>query len=191
LAAFGYYKTPEIHFDRAKGKGRPFYYFACGSAVTEVEVSLATGQIRLLRVDILHDVGESLNPALDRGQIEGGYIQGFGWLTSEEVLWNEKGHLLSHGASTYEIPTIGDTPTEFHVHLLENAAQPGTIHGSKAVGEPPLMLAISAREAIRDALGSLRGEGEVLLGCPATCEAVFRAAHLMEPSGDEARRMAF
>jgi xanthine dehydrogenase molybdopterin-binding subunit B len=190
LAAYGYYRTPEIHYDRAKGRGRPFYYFACGSAVTEVEVNPSTGMARLLRVDILHDVGESLNPAIDRGQIEGGFIQGFGWLTSEEVVWNDKGHLLSHGASTYEIPTIGDAPAEFHVHLLENAAQPGTIHGSKAVGEPPLMLAISAREAIRDAVANASGRSEeILLGSPATCEAIFRSIHAMEPSADAGRRL--
>jgi xanthine dehydrogenase molybdopterin binding subunit/xanthine dehydrogenase small subunit len=192
LAAYGYYRTPEIHYDRVKGRGRPFYYFACGSAVTEVEVNPSTGMARLLRVDILHDVGESLNPAIDRGQIEGGFIQGVGWLTSEEVVWNDKGHLLSHGASTYEIPTIGDAPPEFHVHLLENAAQPGTIHGSKAVGEPPLMLAISAREAIRDAVASASGRSEeIFLGCPATCEAVFRSIHAMEPSVDASQRLVF
>ena len=192
LAAYGYYRTPEIHYDRAKGRGRPFYYFACGSAVTEVEVNPSTGMARLLRVDILHDVGESLNPAIDRGQIEGGFLQGYGWLTSEEVVWNEKGHLLSHGASTYEIPTIGDAPLEFHVSLLENAAQPGTIHGSKAVGEPPLMLAIAAREAIRDAVASVSGRGgEIPLGCPATCEAIFRSIHAMEPSSDAGRRLVF
>jgi len=192
LAAYGYYRTPEIHYDRAKGRGRPFYYFACGSAVTEVEVDPSTGQTRLLRVDILHDAGESLNPGIDRGQVEGGFIQGFGWLTSEEVVWNEKGHLLSHGASTYQIPTIGDAPAEFHVELLKNAAQPGTIHGSKAVGEPPLMLAISAREAIRDAVSASTGSpGEIPLASPATCEAVFRAIHAMAPPPDPEKRQTF
>jgi xanthine dehydrogenase molybdopterin binding subunit/xanthine dehydrogenase small subunit len=192
LAAYGYYKTPEIHYDRAKGRGRPFYYFACGSAVSEVEVDTSTGQTRLLRVDILHDVGESLHPGIDRGQIEGGFIQGFGWLTSEEVVWNEKGHLLSHGASTYQIPTIGDAPAEFHVAFLENATQPGTIHGSKAVGEPPLMLAISAREAIRNAIAAAAPRpGEIPLASPATCEAVFRAIHAMPLPADAAKRQTY
>lgn len=179
LSATGYYRTPEIYYDREKGRGRPFYYFACGAAVSEVEVDGFTGQMRLVRVDILHDVGESLNEGIDRGQIEGGFIQGMGWLTSEELRWSKEGKLLSHGASTYQIPTIGDVPAEFHIRLLPNAAQPGTIHGSKAVGEPPLMLAISVREAIRDAVaafGAKEGE-EIPLGSPATCEAIYRAIH--------------
>jgi xanthine dehydrogenase large subunit len=190
LSAAGYYRTPGIHYDRAQGRGKPFFYFACGSAITEVEVDVPTGRTRLVRVDILHDVGESLHSGIDRGQIEGGYVQGFGWLTSEEVVWNDKGHILSHGASTYEIPTIGDVPTEFHVNFLQNAAQPGTIHGSKAVGEPPLMLAISAREAIRDAVAATRnGNNTVILGSPATCEAVFRAIHGMAPLTDGDQRV--
>lgn len=172
LAASGFYRTPEIYYDRSKGRGRPFYYFACGAAVSEVEVDVFTGQTRLVRVDILHDVGASLNEGIDRGQIEGGFVQGMGWLTGEELLWNDKGRLLSHGASTYQIPSIGDVPVDFRVNFLTDAAQPGTIHGSKAVGEPPLMLAISVREAIRDAVA---GEGRVELRAPATCEAVFAA----------------
>ncbi|GAB4239830.1 MAG: hypothetical protein OHK005_01600 [Candidatus Methylacidiphilales bacterium] len=188
LAAFGYYRTPEIHYDRAAGRGRPFYYFACGAAVSEVEIEVRTGQVRLIRTDILHDVGSSLNEGIDRGQIEGGFIQGLGWLTSEELVWNDQGHLLSHGASTYQIPTIGDVPTEFHIELLANAAQPGTIHGSKAVGEPPLMLAISVREAIRDAIASaFQSKEEVLLASPATPEAVFRAYHRLPPSAAPSR----
>lgn len=189
LAAFGYYKTPDIHYDRAKGRGMPFYYFACGSAVSEVEIDVRTGRSRLVRVDILHDVGNSLNPSIDRGQIEGGFIQGMGWLTSEEVVWNREGHLLSHGASTYEIPTIGDTPLEFHVRLLPDAAQPGTIHGSKAVGEPPLMLAISVREAIRDAIAAAGLKGEIALSSPATCEAIYRALKRMPPTEDAHNRL--
>jgi len=189
LAAFGFYRTPDIHYDREAGRGRPFFYFACGSAISEVEVDLLTGQSRVLRVDILHDVGESLNAGIDRGQIEGGFIQGMGWLTSEEVVWDDKGHMLSHCASTYEIPTIGDVPAEFHVRFLENAAQPGVIHGSKAVGEPPLMLAISVREAIRDALAAAGVEGEIGLASPATCESVFRALNRMEPSRDSGQRL--
>jgi xanthine dehydrogenase large subunit len=131
---------------------------------------------------------------VDRGQIEGGFIQGMGWLTSEELVWNEKGHLLSHGASTYDIPTLGDAPPVFRVELLSDAAQPGTVYGSKAVGEPPLMLAISVREAIKDALASARSQRgadnrEILLASPATCEAVFRALQQLPPSADASKRI--
>lgn len=176
LSATGYYRTPEIHYDRAAGRGKPFYYFSCGAAASEVEVDSLTGALRVLRVDILQDVGSSLNEGIDRGQIEGGFVQGLGWLTGEELIWNKQGHLLSHGASTYQIPAIGDVPADFRIALLQNAAQPGTIHGSKAVGEPPLMLAISVREAIRAAVASFSRGGEpVLLDSPATGEAIFRA----------------
>ncbi len=176
LSATGYYRTPEIYYDRAAGRGRPFYYFACGAAASEVEIDCLTGALRLRRVDILHDAGSSLNEGIDRGQIEGGFVQGMGWLTGEELIWNSKGHLLSHGASTYQIPSIGDVPADFRVSFLQDAAQQGTIHGSKAVGEPPLMLAISVREAIRDAVASFAAEGTpVLLDSPATGEAIFRA----------------
>jgi xanthine dehydrogenase molybdopterin-binding subunit B len=176
LAATGFYKTPGIHWDRATGRGRPFHYYACGAAVSEVEVDGWTGQHRVRRVDILHDVGESLNPGVDRGQIEGGFVQGMGWLTREELLWDDEGRLLTHSASTYAIPAFSDAPADFRVRLMPNAAQPGVIHGSKAVGEPPLMLAISVREAIRDAVAAF-GEpgGPVELPSPATCEAIFFA----------------
>jgi xanthine dehydrogenase molybdopterin binding subunit/xanthine dehydrogenase small subunit len=176
LAAAGYYKTPGIHWDWSKSAGRPFHYFACGAAVAEVEVDGYTGMSRVRRVDIVHDVGESLNPGIDRGQIEGGFVQGMGWLTSEELKWDAKGRLLTHSASTYQIPAISDAPMEFNVTLLNNAAQPNTIHGSKAVGEPPLMLALSVREALRDAVAGF-GEagGPVPLASPATGEAVFTA----------------
>jgi xanthine dehydrogenase molybdopterin-binding subunit B len=131
---------------------------------------------RVRRVDILHDVGDSLNPGIDRGQIEGAFVQGMGWLTAEELRWNGKGRLLTHSASTYQIPSIGDAPSVFHVELLEGATQPGVIHGSKAVGEPPLMLAISVREAIRDAIAAFGAPGgEVVISSPATHE-VIRAA---------------
>ena len=176
LAATGYYRTPGIHWDWAKSAGRPFHYFACGAAVAEVEVDGDTGMSHVRRVDIVHDVGDSLNPGIDRGQIEGGFVQGMGWLTSEELKWDAQGRLLTHSASTYQIPAIGDAPVEFNVTLLKNATQPGTIHGSKAVGEPPLMLAIAVREAIRDAVGSFRAAvGQVPLASPATGEAVWTA----------------
>jgi xanthine dehydrogenase molybdopterin-binding subunit B len=131
---------------------------------------------RLLRTDILHDVGDSLNPGVDRGQVEGGYVQGVGWLTGEELLWDDKGRLLTHSASTYQIPSFSDAPRDFRVTLLPDAAQSNTIHGSKAVGEPPLMLAISAREAIREAVAAFSDKpGLVPLASPATHEAILAA----------------
>jgi xanthine dehydrogenase molybdopterin-binding subunit B len=176
LSAPGFYRTPNIGYDRVKGHGKPFHYFAGGCAVTEVEVDGYTGMKRLRRVDILHDVGDSLNPGIDRGQIEGGYVQGVGWLTGEELVWDGAGRLLTHSASTYQIPAFSDAPAEFHVRLLPDAAQNNTVHGSKAVGEPPLMLAISAREAIRDAVAAFGAPGgEVPLGAPATHEAILFA----------------
>jgi xanthine dehydrogenase molybdopterin-binding subunit B len=176
LSATGYYRTPGIFWDWEKATGRPFAYFACGAAVSEVEVDVHTGMSRVRRVDIVHDVGDSLNPGVDRGQIEGGFVQGMGWLTSEELKWDDQGRLLTHSASTYQIPAISDAPVDFRVSLLPAAAQPGTIHGSKAVGEPPLMLAISVREALRDAIASVgRNAGPVELASPATGEAIFTA----------------
>ncbi len=174
LSTTGYYKTPGIHWDWATSSGRPFHYFACGAAVAEVEVDGHTGMHRVLRVDIVHDTGDSLNPGVDRGQIEGGFVQGMGWLTSEELKWDAKGRLLTHSASTYQIPAIGDAPAEFNITLLPEATQPGNIHGGKAVGEPPLMLAFSVREALRDAVAAFGpAGGEVRLASPATGEAVF------------------
>jgi len=174
LSANGFYRTPGLAYNKAKGHGIPFYYYAYGVAVTEVEVDALSGMKRVLRVDILQDVGDSLNHNVDRGQIEGAFVQGMGWLTGEELKWNKDGRLLSHSASTYQIPAIGDAPADFRVSLLEKAAQPGVIHGSKAVGEPPLMLAISVREAIRDAIAQFAPTGaDVPLGCPATHEAIF------------------
>ena len=187
LSATGYYSTPIPGWDWDKSEGRPFYYFACGAAVSEVEVDGYTGMHRVLRVDIVHDVGDSLNPGVDRGQIEGGFVQGMGWLTREELLWDKDGRLQTHSASTYQIPAISDAPLEFHVTLFPEAAQQGTIHGSKAVGEPPLMLAISVREAIRDAISAFGPPGgEVLLPSPATCEAIFAAAQARCAAGTQA-----
>jgi len=176
LSSTGCYRTPEIHYDRAKGQGRPFHYFAVGAAVTEVEVDGFTGMMRILRADILQDAGNSINPGINVGQIEGAYVQGAGWLTSEELIWNDQGVLLTHSPDTYKIPAVGDRPLEFNVRLLENATQANTIFGSKAVGEPPLMLAISVREAIRDAVAAFGGTGKaVALKSPATAEAILRA----------------
>ncbi len=176
LSATGYYATPGIYWDRVAGRGKPFHYFAYGTAVTEVEVDGFTGMHRMLRVDILHDVGDSINEGVNRGQVEGGFVQGMGWLTTEELKWDDQGRLLTHSPDTYKIPAVGDTPRVFNVTLLKNATQKGVIHGSKAVGEPPLMLAISTREAIRDAVAAFgSGQGEVALASPATCEAIWMA----------------
>lgn len=176
LSATGFYRTPGVHYDRVAGRGKPFHYFAFGAAVTEVEVDGYTGMKRVLRTDILHDVGDSLNPGVDRGQIEGAYVQGVGWLTGEELLWDQQGRLLTHSASTYQIPAFSDAPRDLRVTLLPDAAQSNTIHGSKAVGEPPLMLAISAREAIREAVAAFgESPGVVALASPATHEAILAA----------------
>jgi xanthine dehydrogenase molybdopterin binding subunit/xanthine dehydrogenase small subunit len=176
LSTTGYYATPGIHWDRVAGRGNPFHYFAYGAAVTEVEVDGFTGMHRVLRADILHDVGDSINEGVNRGQVEGGFVQGMGWLTTEELKWDEKGRLLTHSPDTYKLPAIGDTPQIFNVTLLKNASQKDTVYGTKAVGEPPLMLAISVREAIRDAVAAFGPSGsEVALASPATCEAIFMA----------------
>ncbi|MGI8438143.1 MAG: molybdopterin cofactor-binding domain-containing protein, partial [Chthoniobacterales bacterium] len=178
LSATGFYKTPEIHYDRETGRGKPFHYFAVGAAVSEVEVDGDTGMMRLRRVDILHDVGDAINLGIARGQVEGGFVQGAGWLTCEELVWDSEGRLRTHSPDTYKIPAIGDTPDVFNVAFLTDATQPNVIHGSKAVGEPPLMLAISVREAIRDAVAAVgKAGGQVALASPATCEAIFNAIH--------------
>lgn len=176
LSSTGYYATPKIFWDREKAQGRPFFYFAYGAAVSEVIVDTLTGEYNLLRTDILHDVGRSLNPAIDIGQIEGGFVQGMGWLTSEELWWNEKGLLKTHAPSTYKIPTGRDMPDVFHVDLFKGDNIEETVYRSKAVGEPPLMLGISVFLALRDAVAAV-GKGKVLppLQAPATPEAVLTA----------------
>jgi xanthine dehydrogenase large subunit len=175
LFAQGYYRTPNIHFDKGRGQGKPFHYFAYGAAVSEVEVDGFTGEYRFLRTDILHDVGESLSPLVDRGQVEGGFVQGLGWLTLEELLWDAQGRLATGGASTYKLPSWSELPEVLEVRFLERAAEPGVIYGSKAVGEPPLMLAISVREALRDAVAAFGQGGVVELDAPSTPERVFWA----------------
>jgi xanthine dehydrogenase large subunit len=179
LFAQGYYRTPGVHFDPQAGRGSPFHYFAYGAAVTEVEVDGFTGMHRVLRVDILQDVGDSVAPVIDRGQIEGGYIQGLGWLTLEELLWDDQGRVSTCGASTYKLPSWSEVPEKFHVAFLERATEDGVIFGSKAVGEPPLMLAISAREAIRAAIAAFGPGGVVGLDSPATPERIFWAVRKM------------
>jgi xanthine dehydrogenase large subunit len=177
LSSTGFYATPEIHYDREKARGRPFFYFAYGAAVSEVVIDTLTGEIRLLRVDILHDVGKSLNPAVDLGQIEGGFMQGLGWLTTEELWWDEKGRLRTHAPSTYKIPTANDRPDDFRMQIWEKGANRSpTIYRSKAVGEPPLMLAISAFSALTDAVAAA-GDYRVFphLDAPATPERILFA----------------
>ncbi len=177
LAATGYYRTPGLRWDPAAGRGRRFHYFVTGAAVAEVEVDGYTGAHRVRRVDLVEDVGTSLNPGVDRGQLEGGFVQGMGWLTQEELRWDATGRLLTHGASTYAIPACGDAPADFRVSFLPDAPQPDVVHGSKAVGEPPFMLALSVREAIRDAVAAFAPErpGEIPLPSPATGEAIYFA----------------
>ncbi len=175
LSATGFYKVPGIHYDRAAGRGQPFYYFSYGAACSEVVIDTLTGEYRLLRTDILHDVGNSLNPALDIGQIEGGFVQGAGWLTCEELVWDEKGRLLTDSPMSYKIPAISDAPADFRVQLLENNANPQhTVYRSKAVGEPPFMLGISVWCALQDAVASVTDyQKHPRLDAPATPERVF------------------
>ena len=172
----GFYRTPKIHYDKATLTGRPFYYFAYGAACSEVAIDTLTGESRVLRVDILHDVGTSINPAIDIGQIEGGFVQGMGWLTTEQLVWNDKGLLTTHAPSTYKIPATGDIPEHFKVDLWPEPNVEDNVFGSKAVGEPPLMLAISVYEALRDAVASTKAEGQLVkMDAPATAENVLRA----------------
>ena len=181
LSAAGFYKTPKIHWDRAAGKGRPFYYFAYGASVSEVSVDTLTGEYQVDRVDILHDVGRSLNPALDTGQIEGGFVQGMGWLTTEELRWDDDGRLRTHAPSTYKIPLASDVPPVFNVKLADwSSNRENTIRRSKAVGEPPFMLAISVLEALSMAVASLDDYRTCpRLDAPATPECVLFAAERM------------
>ncbi|UWR21780.1 xanthine dehydrogenase molybdopterin binding subunit [Sulfitobacter sp. S190] len=174
LSSTGFYKTPDIQWDRIAGKGRPFYYFAYGAAVTEVVIDTLTGENRILRADVLHDAGTSLNPALDIGQVEGAFVQGAGWLTTEELVWDDTGALRTHAPATYKIPACGDRPDVFNVDLW-NAPNPAqTVYRSKAVGEPPFMLGISAWAALADAIRAC-GDGYGDLQTPATAEAVLAA----------------
>jgi xanthine dehydrogenase large subunit len=175
LFAHGYYRTPEIHFDQKTATGKPFHYFTYGAAVAEVEIDGFTGEHRILRADILQDVGDSVSPLVDLGQTEGGFLQGAGWLTLEELVWDAEGRLATNGASTYKLPSWPELPKIFNVSFLERATEPGVIFGSKAIGEPPLLLAISVREAIRDAIAGFGNGGIVELDSPATPERIFWA----------------
>ncbi len=188
----GFYRTPKIHYDKTTLTGRPFYYFAYGAACTEVAIDTLTGESRVLRVDILHDVGTPIHHAIDIGQIEGGFIQGMGWLTTEQLVWNEAGKLTTHAPSTYKIPATGDVPAHFKVDLWHEPNREDNVGGSKAVGEPPFMLAISVYEALRDAVSyaregdaiafardasPARGSKPVQLTAPATAENVLKSLH--------------
>jgi len=180
LGVTGFYRTPEIEYDFNTLKGRAFYYYCYGAAVSEVEVDTLTGEWWLKAADIVHDVGRSINPAIDRGQIEGGYIQGMGWLTMEECIWDKKGKLLTHGPSTYKIPVAGDVPEHFRVSLFDGENLKPTPYRSKAVGEPPLMLALSAYFALRDAVAACGSGGTVLsMDAPATPERLLLAVERM------------
>ena len=176
LSATGFYRTPDIHFDKQKGLGKPFHYFAFGMAVSEVELDVLTGHHKILRTDILHDAGKSINPALDIGQIEGAFVQGHGWVTMEECKWDPSGKLLNHSPDTYKIPGINDIPKDFRVSLLKGHPNPNTIRQSKAVGEPPFVLGLSVWLAIKDAISATGNhELEPELGIPATHERILLA----------------
>jgi xanthine dehydrogenase large subunit len=180
LSSTGFYATPKITWDRAKAKGRPFLYFAYGAACAEVTIDTSTGEMKVDRVDILHDVGKSLNPAIDVGQIEGAFVQGMGWLTTEELVFDDKGKLRTHAPSTYKIPCASDVPADFRVKLYESKGNSeDTIFRSKAVGEPPLMLGIAVWAAIFDAVANLKPGQVPPLQAPATPENIMRAVKAM------------
>ncbi|MEU2437318.1 xanthine dehydrogenase molybdopterin binding subunit [Streptomyces rubradiris] len=189
LSAAGFYRTEGLHWDAKTFRGSPFKYFAHGAAATEVEVDGFTGAYRIRRVDIVHDVGDSLSPLIDIGQVEGGFVQGAGWLTLEDLRWDagdgpHRGRLLTQAASTYKLPSFSEMPEEFNVTLLENATEEGAVYGSKAVGEPPLMLAFSVREALRQAAAAFGPSGaSVELASPATPEAVYWAIQAARQGG--------
>ncbi|ATG36710.1 xanthine dehydrogenase XdhB [Phaeobacter piscinae] len=180
LSSTGYYKTPKLEWDRIQGKGRPFFYFAYGAAITEVVVDRLTGENRILRADVLHDAGASLNPALDIGQVEGAYVQGAGWLTTEELVWDQTGNLRTHAPSTYKIPACSDRPDVFNVALWNGENREDSIYRSKAVGEPPFMLGISAWLALSHAVDAYGG-GYPALNAPATAEELWRAVRRIAP----------
>ena len=180
LSQTGYFRTPEIGYDPLKLFGRAFYYYCYGASVSEVELDVLTGEWWLKRADLVHDVGRSINPAIDRGQVEGGFIQGMGWLTMEECIWDSKGKLLTHGPSTYKIPVASDVPEAMNVHLFDGANIKPTPFNAKATGEPPLMLALSVFFAIKDAVGAVApGSTQVPLISPATPERILLAAQAL------------
>jgi xanthine dehydrogenase molybdopterin-binding subunit B len=176
LSATGFYKTPGIHFDSKKGQGRPFHYFAFGMAVSVIKLDTLTGHVKLLSTDILHDTGDSIHPEVDLGQVRGGFIQGIGWCTTEDMKYSSEGQLLNHSPDTYKIPTAMDIPDSFVVNFLENAPNPKTIRKSKAVGEPPFMLSFSVWLAIKDAISAVADhKKEPDLALPATNEVILHS----------------
>ena len=184
LSATGYYATPDIEWDRGAGRGTPFFYFAYGAAMSEVVIDTLTGEYRTLRTDILHDAGRSLNPAIDIGQIEGGFVQGAGWLMCEELVWDDKGRLRTHAPSTYKIPAASDRPAVFNVRLWDRDNPAATIHRSKAVGEPPFILGMASFFALSDAISACgRGSAYVALDAPATPERVLKAVQAQRGAG--------
>jgi xanthine dehydrogenase large subunit len=187
----GFYATPKLYWDQSKLQGRPFYYYSYGAAVSEVVIDTLTGEMRVLRADALHDVGASLNPALDVGQVEGAFIQGMGWLTTEELWWNTGGKLMTHAPSTYKIPTVNDTPPDFRVRLFKNRNAEDSIHRSKATGEPPLLLPFSVFFAVRDAVAAV-GDYKVNppLNAPATSEEILKAVNAVRAATTPARAPA-
>ncbi|WP_166416967.1 xanthine dehydrogenase molybdopterin binding subunit [Cochlodiniinecator piscidefendens] len=183
LSATGFYKTPDIKWDRIKGEGQPFFYFAYGAAVSEVVIDTLTGENRILRTDILHDAGASLNPALDIGQIEGGFVQGAGWLTTEELVWDNRGQLRTHAPSTYKIPACSDRPDVFNVALWKGENPAATVYRSKAVGEPPFVHGASVLLALSDAIAAVgNGNEYVALDAPATAETILHAVNRQKQS---------
>ncbi|MBI4548962.1 MAG: xanthine dehydrogenase molybdopterin binding subunit [Ignavibacteriae bacterium] len=192
LSAAGFYRTPNIGWDKEKGFGKPFYYYAFGMAITEVLLDVLTGQHTILRTDILHDVGDSLNPNIDIGQVEGGYIQGVGWCTTEEIKWDDKGNLLTHSPDTYKIPSVQDIPKDFRVKLLEGVPNPNTIRQSKAVAEPPLMLSLSCWLAIKDAISAVANrEFEPEFSLPATNEVIVLSIEKLKRKIAEKAKLEF
>jgi xanthine dehydrogenase large subunit len=189
LWAAGFYRTSGLHWDAKTMHGSPFKYFAYGVAACEVEVDGFTGAYRQRRVDIVHDVGDSLSPLVDLGQVEGGFVQGAGWLTLEDLRWDtsdqpSRGRLATQAASTYKLPSFSEMPEDFRVTLLEQATEDGVVYGSKAVGEPPLMLGFSVREALREAVAAFGPAGHCVdLGCPSTPEQVFWAIEAARAAG--------
>jgi xanthine dehydrogenase molybdopterin-binding subunit B len=176
LSATGFYRTPGIHFDHKKGQGRPFHYFAFGMAVSMIQLDTLTGYVKLLSTDILHDAGDSLHPEVDMGQVRGGFIQGLGWCTTEDMRYSSDGHLLNHSPDTYKIPTAMDIPDNFVVNFLQNAPNPNTIRKSKAVGEPPFMLSFSVWLAIKDAISAVaEHKKEPDFSLPATNEVILQS----------------
>ncbi|SEE17154.1 xanthine dehydrogenase molybdopterin binding subunit [Pseudomonas anguilliseptica] len=192
LSSTGFYRTPKIYYDRDKAAGRPFYYFAYGAACSEVIVDTLTGEYKMLRTDILHDVGASLNPAIDIGQVEGAFVQGMGWLTMEELVWNGKGKLMTNGPASYKIPAIADMPLDLRVNLVENRKNPeDTVFHSKAVGEPPFMLGIAVWRAIKDAVASLADyRVQPQIDAPATPERMLWGVEQMKKLQQTAKSAA-